>query len=125
MLFRLRNLSHDQHLAQHVSHVVQLVGGERDLGRVAPESIGGDGADLLGDDPAPTRADADAMHPAGTFDARQRQHADQVTGGQVEMEARRHHQRRPVVALLATTHRIDVDESHLAWLIGGRFTTGQ
>lgn len=77
--------SHDQHLRQHVSHVVQFVGGERDLWRVPPKSVGGDRANLFGDHPAGTNAYA--MDPAGAFDAGQRQHADEMIRGHVEVKA--------------------------------------
>lgn len=73
-------------------------------------------ADLLSDHPAAGVTDVDSMHPTGPVDAGQRKHPNQLAHRQIEVKARRDHQRGPIPTLFTPTHGIKVDEPYLTWL---------
>lgn len=56
------------------------------------------------------------MQPAWTLDACQWQDIDQVTQGDIKVESRRDNERRPILALFAATHGIEVHKPDLTWL---------
>jgi hypothetical protein len=106
----------DQHLSRHMSHVFEFVFGEADLRCAPAQSVCRDSSNLLDYYPAPTGGDINPVDPATTFHARQQQHTDQLTHGDVQVKPGRDDKRRPIFALFTTSNRFKVNEPHVSKL---------